>query len=318
MTDTHRNGDARDRPPPRWRLTLEARDEGDHFGYKVAGIVLDSALALALPWTVDAEPGTATTAGSQRARRVTWDGSGWLGGRWRAVRSFHGEAGYDLEIEGFGRAFVRPAARRLHIAPAAGVLDAYPALVQEVVLGPVVALALAHEGVFCLHAGCVRIGASAVGFLGDSGSGKSTLSRPAGPSWRRVCDDVMPIDATGRHALPRFPQLKLPADAQYPAGDPERQPLGALLDLAPEIEAAATCPIGGARRATREAVLTLVRHTVASKLFARGLLDQHLTWCESVASAMPVYDWVHPHDRARLDEARRAVAGMLASASGPR
>ena len=68
------------------------------------------------------------------------------------------------------------------------------------------------QGVLCLHASRVTIGAHTVAFLGDSGAGKSSLAAEflaAGATF--LADDITPVlpqpDAHG--IVPMRPQLKL-------------------------------------------------------------------------------------------------------------
>gem|GEM_PF-1204450 len=308
---------------PLWRLSLATDpnrpgyEESGHensahqnHGYEVARLELESTIELALPWTLRARgaPGGAETCNMAVDRRPVWDGRGWLGGTWRPVRSFEGTDGYDLEIEDFGRASVRPSHRLAQWVPDRPASEVDGSLVQEVLLGPVLALMLAQEGTFCLHGGCVRIGDSVVGLLGESGVGKSTLSRTDGADWIRIGDDVFAVSGEGSEVYCRFPQLKLPQREQYPGGDPFARPLAALFELDPETESAADCPIEGERLASREATLAIVRHTVASKLFGPRLLAAHLTWCEALARLKPVYRWCYPHDLDRIGEVREAIA----------
>jgi predicted choloylglycine hydrolase len=44
-----------------------------------------------------------------------------------------------------------------------------------------------------------------------------------------------------------------------------------------------------------EATLTLIRHTVASRLFAPDLLVQHASFCVHVAQTVPIYRLYYPH-----------------------
>ena len=91
--------------------------------------------------------------------------------------------------------------------------------------GPVLILALARLGVYCLHASAFRDGDTATVFVGHSGAGKSSLARAvfnrAGA--QRLCDDITPIElrAGKLYVLPQFPQLKLSiADQNLPEAVP--------------------------------------------------------------------------------------------------
>jgi hypothetical protein len=155
------------------------------------------------------------------------------------------------------------------------------------------------RGVFCLHAAAAALGGDrtgggrAVAFAGPSGAGKSTLAAylGAGGGWRRIADDVLPVElpAAGPEApataaaLPRFPQLKLAADRQ-PAGE-SALPLAAvclLEPLDPDSEVTVE-PLAG-----RRAVLALAGHTVGARLFAPPELAAHLELCAGLAALVPV------------------------------
>ncbi len=212
-------------------------------------------------------------------------------------------AGFHLEIEGAGRFFVAADGRGAAVvAPAPG---APAALLVEVALGPLLILALALGGIFCLHASAVAVGGGdapprAVAFLGPSGSGKSTLAASlagAGSVLGHLADDVLPVraDAGGLEVRARFPQLKLPPDRQPAAGAPESLRLAALFLLAPSEDSRAG---RGALRleelASRDAALAFVRHTAAARLFTPALLDRHLDAAAAVAGRLPVCRLTYP------------------------
>jgi hypothetical protein len=134
--------------------------------------------------------------------------------------------------------------------------------------GPLLILALARRGVFCLHAGAVRTkNGEAVLILGRSGVGKSTLAR-ADPALSLV-DDIAPVTVMDGqlYLLPHFPQLKLP---QPFANLPERVPVAQIWHL--------QTPAQMSQRALSAIELApiILQHTVASRLFAP--LDWHRLW----------------------------------------
>jgi len=196
---------------------------------------------LELPWSV--EPGTEPETQPsvdldanpveerESSLRLIWEGDGWLGGAWRQVRSSERSDGCEFDVPGWGRAVLTPANREVRIFPEGAVLETAPGLSMEVVLGPILALMLAYEGTFCLHAGSVLVDGRVVALLGESGIGKSTLSVSAGPEWAQLGDDILAVDSSGCSVRPRFPQLKL--QQQYPVAGPESVALGRILALAP-------------------------------------------------------------------------------------
>ncbi len=228
----------------------------------------------------------------------------WIGDRMRATACRSGLDGFHLEIEGAGRFFVSAdggEARVLALEPGAP-----EGLMVEVALGPLLILALALGGVFCLHASAVALDAGtpaqrAIAFLGPSGSGKSTLAATlaaAGGAFRRLADDVLPVrpaPGQGYDALPRFPQLKLPPERQPAAGAPERLPLAALFVLAPsDGSRAGAGPVRAEALSRREAALALIRHTTAARVFAPALLERHLDAAALLARRLPVRRLAYP------------------------
>lgn len=190
-------------------------------------------------------------------------------------------------------------------------LDASPAVVEEALSGPVLVFALALRGFFSLHASAVALrdaGDRLIAFVGPSGAGKSTLAAvlaARGP-WVRVSDDVLPAGLTEEPspvALTEFPQPKLAATARPAASLPESLPLAAVCVLRP--------PTGEVRLAPMpvpEAALTLIRHTLGTRLFGPDLLRRHLDSCADLAVAVPVvrlsYPWTSEGARCVSDALR--------------
>lgn len=151
--------------------------------------------------------------------------------------------------------------------------------------GPVLLHALAHRGVFVLHASAiVDDGRGVIALIGDSGVGKSSFAARADEAgWRRVADDLLPIaiDADGRvTARPHLDQPKLAPEQQYPAGDAPALPLTGLLRLRRGAAAALT-PLS-----PREATALAVGGTVASRLFPTAALGAHLAACARIGETV--------------------------------
>jgi hypothetical protein len=184
---------------------------------------------------------------------------------------------------------------------------------DEVLLGPVLLLALALGGVFCLHASAVAApdGRGAVAFAGCSGAGKSTLAAAFGP--RRLGDDVLPValDLEGAPVvLPRFPQLKLDPATQPGAGAPESLPLVAVL-LPSRV--AADAPSKVASLGQRAAAAELVRHTLAGRLFPPDLLARHMDLVTAFVRRVPVVRLEVPWGEDRLPRVTAAIDAAVSS-----
>jgi len=185
--------------------------------------------------------------------------------------------------------------------------------VVEALVGPALMLALAAAGRFCLHASAARIQGTLVAFCGDSGAGKSTLAGTGLDGWSRVSDDILPVrlDSGRCLALPHYPQLKLAPEVQYPAAAAPKLPVAALFMLAP--------PAGGDLRPVTcraltpgQALVNVVRHTVAATLFPPELLGEHLRFCARVAELVPAYELAYARRWEVLPAVQRIVEQCVA------
>lgn len=102
-------------------------------------------------------------------------------------------------------------------------------------------------------------------------------------------------------ALPHFPQLKLPPEKQVTRDEPSRLTLDAiyLLDSSANI---AIHPM-----MAHQATLTLVRHTIAARLFDQKLLSQHLSFCTQAALSLPVRRLAYPRDLNLLPQVAKMI-----------
>jgi len=296
--------------------------------YRVAGVSVrcDRPIAALTPFERPAAPappvsapaaptlGPIPEAVSERFRAPAW-----LGGRWRPVACSAGPEGYRLEVDGVGRFALSPdgrSGRTAWLDPSATEDE-----LEEAVLGPVLILALALHGVWCLHASAVLAtnARGAVAFLGASGHGKSTLAlalAEAGPSrWRHLADDVLPVAGSEAGAVvrPWFPQLKLGPERQPAAAEPEELPLRAVYLLG-----GPGGPQGGrshlSEPSRRDATLALVRHTVASRLFSPALLARHLEACGALAAGVRVRGVAYPWTGRLADGLTELLAADLEAA----
>jgi hypothetical protein len=88
-------------------------------------------------------------------------------------------------------------------------------VVSILALGPGMSMLLHQRGFLTLHASCVKIGETAVAFMGSSGSGKSTIAAAMHVRGHGVVsDDVTVIDNFGPEpaAYPGYPGLHLLPD----------------------------------------------------------------------------------------------------------
>ena len=251
---------------------------------------------------------------------LVYRGPGWLGSEWRQVMCWCGPAGYLLEIDAVGGFTVIPDGATVLLDRVEPRADWQA--VREVALGPALILALALQDTWCLHASAAVLHDRAIAFLGESGKGKSTLAAflgaGAGAVWRLLADDVLPVrlGPDGLEALPHFPQLKLSPEEQPSLGMPEQLPLDAvyLLEKPPTNQGGVDSrPLG-----PRDAMLALVRHTVAARLFDRRLLARHMRFCAQTAACIPVRRLSYPHEYALLPRVGDALAADLQTPGGGR
>jgi hypothetical protein len=140
--------------------------------------------------------------------------------------------------------------------------------------------------------------------MGETGTGKSTLSEFAereGGGWRRLADDVVPL-ALGSgepKALPHFPQLKLPSEAQWHPTQDRELPLARIYRLH---RGAPGSPVVIRRLSRRNATLAILKATVAGRLFAPSLRERHLDFAARVAETRGVHGLDLPSDPHRVPE----------------
>lgn len=151
---------------------------GTGFGYRIAGHELLSDVPLPLL----AEYASGPVHPPLRDERVpsvesdaaTAKTTGWLAGMTRRVVSRSGQAAYGLEIADFARFVVAKSGGGIFCAGAAA--GVAPKVLEEALLGPPLAFALALQGVWCLHASAALRQGREVLLLAASGRGKSTLA----------------------------------------------------------------------------------------------------------------------------------------------
>lgn len=98
--------------------------------------------------------------------------------------------------------------------------DAILELVRAIVLGPAVALALELSGLFCLHGSAVRLGETAIAFVGPKHHGKSTLATALTAAGARLIGDDLVAVSPGPPAIvrPGVASVRLWADAVAAVG----------------------------------------------------------------------------------------------------
>ena len=247
---------------------------------------------------------------SRRAPLAVTSAKGWLAGAERAVTRRVLVQGETLEIEGLGCFELGHSGDLIRCVQLAAPRSR--PMLEEAAIGAPLALALAHRGIWCLHASALQREGRAVLLLGASGRGKSTLAAYCNGrrGFRRLADDILPCRLNGHSliALPAFPQLKLPHEVQRQQASPEALPVAAIafLDAGPDdrpAEVLRPSKIGSVRQ--------LADHTVAAALFDPELHRRHLDLAAGLLNATPILQLRYPHDYSRLPEVCRLLAEGL-------
>jgi hypothetical protein len=236
-----------------------------------------------------------------------WDGNhptyfithttGWVAGTQRTVEVYGSEIGFLLKVEECGEYLIAP--RGEAIGRPDWQCDSRQ-MDREILLGPVIVLALALKNVWSLHASAAMYNENIIAFLGESGMGKSTLaaylSKRTG--WQLVADDILPVkDENGLRVLPRFPQLKLPMDAQPGVDLPEHLPLKYLCVL----EHAKLESMPDMKKMTpAQTVQAFLSHIAGARMFNAELLAKHLCFSAQAAAQVTAFKLTYPRRREAL------------------
>ena len=238
---------------------------------------------------------------------------GWVANAQRQVEIWLAPPGILLRVAGGSDFYISPGGQNILCASQEQDGGRLNETDRQILLGPVLVLALAMRGTWCLHASAVVLKDHLIAFLGEAGEGKSTLAaflaNVGDLDWRLVADDILPVtlDAAGALAWPHFPQLKLPLNAQPGYGMPESLPLDRIcilrqaeLDIQPELQ---LLPMN-------QAVQVLVSHTAGTRLFEPTLLSDHLDFCARVATKVPVYSLIYPHRKDILPAVKEILESL--------
>ncbi|MFT6034154.1 MAG: hypothetical protein ACI854_002696 [Arenicella sp.] len=183
---------------------------------------------------------------------------------------------------------------------------------MELITGPALVLLMALRETYCMHAGSVDTKVGRIGIIAESGAGKSTLSQHIGDDWCQVSDDIMPFalneSAQAIDVLPDFPQLKL-ANNRVENADNAARSLDYLLRVNP----APSDTVSFAVLPRVEAMLQIVRHTVAAKLFDIETLHKHADFAKDVSTLVPVIEVSYPRELDQLDHLRDSIVDYLGS-----
>ena len=228
---------------------------------------------------------------------------GLVGGSIRHVETWSALSGYILKVSGGSSFFVSMRGERIQRI---GDDQPWPQLDREILVGPVLVLALALRNVWSMHASAVTCNGRALLFVGESGRGKSTLAAflasTGDPESRLVSDDILPVTIeAGLTAWPHFPQLKLPLNEQPGTSLPDQLPVGAICLLG---ESATPSLV---KLSASSAVPILLGHTAGTRIFPPVLLADHLAFCAKAAKTVPVYHLSYPRRMDALPDVEKLL-----------
>jgi hypothetical protein len=243
---------------------------------------------------------------------ITYRGPAWVANAWRTVECRRAAEGYTLRITDVAGFWIAADGRFILLTERA---EGCPPelLLTAVVTAPIV-LALALQGIFCLHVSAVRAQGRLVAFAGESGVGKSTLAHfldlDSGNGWERIIDDILPVwmDEQGQMmALPHFPQLKVAEEYQPVHLAPAEMPLHALYALEQEGQDGQGVEVQVQSLGRRAATMALIQHTAGTRLFDDKLLGEHLSFCAACTAVIAVSSLRYPRRRASLPLVQAAL-----------
>jgi hypothetical protein len=245
-------------------------------------------------------------------REPTIKASGWIGDGFSTVSVWHCLDRYIFEIPRAGVFWITADGR--YVGQLWREPQADGKFLTDALLGPPLVMALARQGIWCLHCSAIGANEGLVAFVGESGAGKSTLAAylNSQAGQRRLVDDILPIawENDSLQARPQFPQLKLPIDQQPASGFPESLPVFALyiLDERPEISFHSLSP--------SQAAMAMARGSVATRLFDRQQLEQHLAFCSQAAAHTTIRRLAYPRELNKLPEVWEALQADLDALKG--
>ncbi|MBL4673856.1 MAG: hypothetical protein JKX81_16470 [Arenicella sp.] len=248
---------------------------------------------------------------------LRYRGEAYFDRKFREVRYWRSNIRGQLDIDGLPVCQINFSEPHIHV------LNAEPlgvGLNLELITGPALVLLLTLDDTYCLHAGAVDTVAGRIGIIAESGAGKSTLSQHVDDQWRQVSDDIMPlrIDDSGStiEVLADFPQLKLSDNrVEHSDNDSGNSPdVGRKkLDYLLRINPVPGSSISFSVLPRVQAMLQVVRHTVAAKLFDSKTLREHARFAKKVSTLVPVIEVSYPRDLHKLDHLRQSIIDYLSS-----
>jgi hypothetical protein len=279
------------------------------YHYAVCGMVLAadesiphlSSLAIPEPASMHAVPRKTRTASRSSHYATLYDGPYIIAGREAPVTSHRVDGGIEVASDNC-RFLVSSDGALIESIGGTRCAD------LELLIGPVLVLALALNGRFCLHTSAIVMNGAAVCFLGDSGAGKSTIAATLADidtGIQHAVDDIGCLTMRRELMLNKgFPQPRTPSLASPWAAD---IPVRALVTL--RFADPGTEPILY-RQSTRQTWSELVKGTVAARLFDSELLTAHLAFAATAAAAVEGFTLDYPKRADVFGELRELLSRL--------
>jgi len=247
----------------------------------------------------------------EKKRRLQYQGFAQFNQKMRKVEYWRSEKMTQIDVDGTPVCIVDLSTQTIVILND----DAFDTpLNLEVITGPALIVLLAQQSIYCLHAGAVAIEASPslrfnVAFLGDSGAGKSTLSRHHGDNWRQISDDILPVLKPEKPVFyENFPQLKLPNSSPLVFQE------GSLpLDCIVVLNQESVDEINIQQLMKPQALLSIIRHTVAVRLFDDEQTKKHLYFVKQLVDSLSVLSLSYPRELEQLPYLRGRINEYLSN-----
>jgi len=135
--------------------------------------------------------------------------------------------------------------------------------------------------------------------MGDSGTGKSTIARYMNEmsGCERIADDILPMKIVDNQltVLPNFPQLKLSPDEQYQGDSIVKETILLFAEKSNEETQLKSIE-------NFESLKKVVSHSVATKLFAKDELQNHLSFCHKASALTTSYHIKYQHSEGSLEK----------------
>ena len=226
---------------------------------------------------------------------IIYQGISWLAEKSRRVMCAKVDQGYRIDVPEISTFFIsNDGFQIIEYSDSKATIESNDIELEQILLGPVLMLALALNELFGLHASSVRLGDRAILFTGNSGFGKSTMARhlQQKSGFYRLSDDISVISKSGSDFVLNtdFPQLKLfDNDQKF---DLPLIKLGAVITLNRQ---SSNKDIGLIKLNSIDAVQVLLNHAVATQLFDKELVNLHLKFMVKLATPTPIYKLTYPN-----------------------